>query len=387
VIAPALFNKNSPNPPAGTAFRYGWGAYKQNHRWISGYGRHVLKNLTARRTEGPKHVLFSMCDHYEPLWGGAGAAQGRDRVARWEREYPVLANEFRDADGRPPRHTFFFPGEQYSADYLAPLGRLARSGLGEVELHLHHDGDDASKLEHDIGSYVQAYAEHGLLSRDKDGRPRYAFIHGNWCLANSRQDGKYCGVDSELRVLFDTGCYADFTFPSAPDETQPGIVNQIYWPTGDPGRARSHESGVRARVGQVMADRILMIQGPLALAKREGRVGLRIESAAVTARDPGTAHRMDTWVSQSIHLEGRPEWLFVKIHTHGAPDAQATSLLGAPGRDMHRALRRYNDGKKFVLHYVSAREMFNIALAGMHGLRGDPNDFRDQFLPPPPVAA
>jgi hypothetical protein len=359
---------------------------KYLHRWVHGYGRHVLRRLASPRIEGPRHVLFSMCDHYEPLWGGAGGAHGLDRVARWERDYPVLAGEFRDADGRPPRHTFFFPGEQYSEDYLAALGRLARAGLGEVELHLHHDGDDASKLARDIRAYLRAYSEHGLLSRDADGRLRYGFIHGNWCLANSRRDGKYCGVDSELEVLFDTGCYADFTFPSAPDETQPAIVNQIYWPTGDPLHARSHERGVRARVGQVMVDRILMIQGPLALACREGRLGFRIESAAVTARDPGTARRVDTWVSQGIHVEGKPEWLFVKTHTHGAPDAQAESLLGEPGRRMHRALRRYNDGKKFVLHYVSAREMFNIALAGMHGLRGDPNDFRDHFLGPPPVA-
>lgn len=361
---------------------------KHMHRWIRGYGRHALRNLTTPRIDGPKHVLFSMCDHYEPLWGGAGAAHGQDRVARWEREYPMLANEFRDADGRPPRHTFFFPGEQYSGAYLSALARLSRAGFGEVELHLHHDGDDASKLEHDIRAYLKAYAEHGLLSRDADGRLRYGFIHGNWCLANSRRDGKYCGVDSELDVLFDTGCYADFTFPSAPDETQPSIVNQIYWPMGDRRRARSHERGLRARVGQVMVDRILMIQGPLALARREGRrLAFRIESAAVTARDPGTASRVDTWISQGIHLEGRPEWLFVKAHTHGAPDVQAKSLLGEPGRDMHRALRRYNDGKRFVLHYVSARETFNIALAGMHGLRGDPNDFRDRFLHPPPVAA
>jgi hypothetical protein len=328
-----------------------------------------------------------MCDHYEPLWGGACAAHGQERVAVWERDYPALAAEFRDADGRPPRHTFFFPGEQYSTDYLAALSRLVHSGLGEVELHLHHDGDDAPKLERDIRSYLSAYAEHGLLSRDPDGRLRYGFIHGNWCLANSRKDGRYCGVDSELSVLFATGCYADFTFPSAPDQTQPAIVNQIYWPTGDPGRARAHERGVPARVGQTMPDRILMIQGPLALALREGRLGLRIESAAVTARDPGTARRVDTWVSQGIHVEGKPEWLFVKVHTHGAPEAQARSLLGEPGRAMHRALHRYNDGKEFVLHYVSAREMFNIALAGMHGLRGDPNEFRDTFLPAPPVAA
>jgi hypothetical protein len=79
--------------------------------------------------------------------------------------------------------------------------------------------------------------------------------------------------------------------------------------------------------------------------------------------------------------------VFVKVHTHGAPDAQARSLLGEAGRAMHWALRRYNDGEEFVLHYVSAREMFNIALAGMHGLRGDPDDHRDRFLRPPPVTA
>ncbi|HLK41439.1 MAG TPA: hypothetical protein VKU41_32040, partial [Polyangiaceae bacterium] len=98
---------------------------KHVHRWIRGYGLHALRTLIAPRVAGPKHVLFAICDHYEPLWGGAGAAQGRDRVARWEREYPAYASEFQDAYGRPPRHTFFFPGEQYSADYLAPLGRLA----------------------------------------------------------------------------------------------------------------------------------------------------------------------------------------------------------------------------------------------------------------------
>jgi hypothetical protein len=135
-----------------------------------------------------------------------------------------------------------------------------------------------------------------------------------------------------------------------------------------------------------MDDRILVIQGPLALARRDGRLGLRIESAALTAKDPGTAARVRSWVSQAIHVRGRPEWLFVKVHTHGAPEAQAASLLGEPGRAMHRALQGYNDGKNFALHYVTAREMFNIALAGMHGHGGDPNEFRNYLHSPPPAA-
>ena len=363
-------------------------AFSNRHfeRWLGGYARASLRRLTTPRLDGPRHLLVALCDHYEPLHGHASDAQGAERVRRWRDFYPELVRNLRDADGRPPRHTFFFPGEQYRPQYLDALGQLARAGFGEVELHLHHDGDDAQKLTSDLLRYVGAYAEHGHLSRDQNGRLRYAFIHGNWCLANSRRDGRYCGVDSELGVLFDTGCYADFTFPSAPDETQPNIVNQIYWPTGDPRRARAHEAGVRARVGQTMSDRILMIQGPLAIARRARGFGLRIECAALTARDPASPSRLDTWVSQGIHVEGRPDWVFVKLHTHGAPEAQAESLLGEPGRALHDLLARdYNDGQRFVLHYVTAREMYNIALAGMAGCSGDPNAYRDYSLAPPPV--
>lgn len=361
---------------------------KHLHRWILGYGLHRLRTRALPKTGSVVHVLFAVCDHFEPLWGHAGDAEGARRVSEWEHRYPELARDFRDADGRPPRHTFFFPGEQYRPAYLESLANLARAGFGEVELHLHHDDDSAANLSNDIRSYTRAYASHGHLSRDRAGRARYGFIHGNWCLANSRHDGKYCGVDSELRVLFDTGCYADFTFPSAPDETQPGIVNQIYWPTGDPSSAKAHESGTRARVGTKVDGRILMIQGPLALARRAGGSRIRIDSGALTANDPGTPDRIETWVSQKIHVEGRPDWVFVKVHTHGAPDAHGASLLGEPGRAMHAALTsRYNDGTHFALHYVTAREMFNIALSAIDGRRGDPNEYRDYLLPPPPIAS
>jgi hypothetical protein len=362
--------------------------HRNVHRWLGGYARASLRRMTQPRHDGPRHLLVGICDHYEPLWGHASDARGAERVQRWLTRYPEVVRDVRDADGRPPRHTFFFPGEQYRPEYLDTLARLTRGGFGEVELHLHHDSDDAEKLTADLLRYLGAYAEHGHLARDESGRLRYAFIHGNWCLANSRRDGRYCGVDSELGVLFETGCYADFTFPSAPDETQPNIVNQIYWPNGDPKRARSHETGTRARVGQTMTDRILMIQGPLALARRSRGLGVRIDCAALTAHDPASRSRIHSWISQGIHVDGRPEWVFVKLHTHGAPEAQAESLLGEPGRSLHELLaRHYNDGQRYVLHYVTAREMFNIALAGMAGHSGDPNAYRDYSLSPPPAAA
>ena len=80
--------------------------------------------------------------------------------------------------------------------------------------------------------------------------------------------------------------------------------------------------------------------------------------------------------------------MFVKVHTHGAPEKQAASLLGEGGRMLHTELTtRYNDGKRWRLHYVTAREMFNIAIAAMDGKDGDPGAFRDHVLPPPPAAA
>jgi hypothetical protein len=54
---------------------------------------------------------------------------------------------------------------------------------------------------------------------------------------------------------------------------------------------------------------------------------------------------------------------------------------------MHRALTGlYNDGKSWVLHYVTAREMFNIAMAAMEGKSGNPAEYRDYVLSPPPAA-
>ncbi len=54
---------------------------------------------------------------------------------------------------------------------------------------------------------------------------------GYWAV--KRADRRWCGVDEEIPLLWDTGCYADYTFPSAPDECQPNIVNQIYKADGD----------------------------------------------------------------------------------------------------------------------------------------------------------
>ncbi len=359
---------------------------KNLHTWLPSYLVQRLRRIRERDGGGLRHLLFAFCDHYEPLWSGAGLDVGEARVQFWQEGYPRLVDGFRDADGLSPRHSFFYPGDQYHPRLLDRLTSLTRAGHGEVELHLHHAGDNRSSLREKLQNGLESIGSHGHFSRDSDGRIRYAFIHGDWALANSRS-GQHCGVDDELQLLFETGCYADFTFPSAPNESQPGIINQIYWPDGDLSRARCYEKGKRAKVGETLDDRILMIQGPLALVPRLSRVPLRIENAAITANDPGVPSRVATWVAQNIHVQGREDWVFVKVHTHGAPETQAASLLGEPGRTLHRELTtRYNDGVRWKLHYVTAREMYNIAMAAMSGQSGDPHAFRNFRLTPPPLS-
>jgi hypothetical protein len=329
--------------------------------------------------------LFALCDHYEPHWGKAPNDVATKRVEAWAEHYPKLGR-FRDSDGRPPRHGFFFPGEEYQPHYLDHLATLAKGGFGEVEFHLHHDGDTRHSLAPQIQQHLDTFAKHGHISRKNgtSGGYQWAFIHGNWSLANGRPDGKWCGVDDELVMLYELGCYVDLTFPSAPDPCQPDKVNQIYWPVGDLTKRRSYENGERAKVGATYDDRLLMITGPLGLT-RKGTFGVRLENGALTGDDPPTAQRVRSWIDQDIHIEGRPEWIFVKVHTHGAIEKTAKSLLGDGAHEMHTALAEYmKQGDK--LHYVTAREMFNVARAAMDGKTGEPSAYFDYIVKPPPIA-
>ncbi len=364
---------------------------KHLNKWLGGYAAHLASSWQDRLVEGgpvgTRHLLFAVCDHYEPLWHNASYEQGLARVDQWVRHYPVLSSQFVDADGKSPQHSFFFPGEEYRPAFFDGLEQMIRGGAGEVELHLHHHNATEESLRAGLAEYLQTFSSRGHFSRGQDGRVRYAFIHGNWALANGRPDGAQCGVDNELQVLWDTGCYADFTFPSMPDVTQPNIVNRIYWPVGDLSKARCYEHGERAAVGRTYEDRLLLVQGPLALGvRRAGRWMPCLEYGSLQSNYPPCVDRVRRWVRQNIHVAGRPEWVFVKTHTHGAPEAEAAMLLHGGGRAMHQALQEhFNDGVRWRLHYVTAREMYNIAKAAMAGMSGDPSQYRDFELPPPPI--
>ena len=353
--------------------------------WLGGY----LRRRRPPAVDGPIHVMFCFVDHFEPAWGKVDLATQRARVDRWCRDYRALAAMHRDADGRMPQHTFFYPEEEYLEEHLDKIAALCAEGYGEIEIHLHHDNDNEANFRQTIERFNNLLHErHGALPRDPaTGQLRFGFIHGNWSLDNSRADGRWCGINNELILLRELGCYADFTLPSAPSDTQTKASNAIYYATDDPLRPKSHDSGVPVRVGGTPSGDLMIVQGPLGLNWRERKFGVlpRIENADVRRGCPPTPERVDAWVKTGIHVEGRPEWVFVKVHTHGTQERDMDTLLGDAAQRMHQHLERaYNDGKRYVLHYVTARETYNIIKAAEAGHRGDPHAFRDFLLPPPP---
>ena len=67
--------------------------------------------------EGVKDILLCVCDHFEPLHH-ADKPEALRRMGLWKNEFPKNIAPFRDADGVRPRHTYFYPIEQYDRDIL-----------------------------------------------------------------------------------------------------------------------------------------------------------------------------------------------------------------------------------------------------------------------------
>ena len=71
----------------------------------------------------------------------------------------------------------------------------------------------------------------------------------------------------------------------------------------------------------------------------------------------------------------------------GLEDLSADDIEAVTGPAFDRLLgvfeHDYNDGQRYVLHYVSSRELYNIVKAAEAGKTGNPNAYRDFVLPPP----
>ena len=353
--------------------------------WLPGYIKSIRRR--PKLSGGLKHLVFCVVDHFEPFGYPQAREKNMQRLDRWLEDYPLSVQGLTDSYGNPVRHSLFCAAEDYAPDYMNKIQAFCEAGYGEVEVHLHHRNDTPDGVREKLETFRdQLHGSHGMLGTDKDGKPRYGFVHGNWALCNSRHDGDWCGVNEELSILKDTGCYADFTFPSAPDSSQPNLVNAIYR-AKDNSEGRGADSGELVTVGgDVDDDSLMIITGPLALNWQSRKWGLlpRIENADISRAHLPSVSRAGLWVEQNISVVGREEWVFVKLHTHGMVPYNSRVLFGDAMREMYEQLQsEYNDGENWALHYMTAREMYNVVRAAEAGEIGLPGEYRDYEIQRP----
>ena len=363
---------------------------KKMQYWIFSDIRRGLIRFFQPKPKDTIHIMFAFVDHFEPGNGDADLEEQISRVDDWVHRYPMLASKHKDSDGICPQHTFFFPPHYDTHDHLEKVVKLCSRGFGEVEMHLHHDRqepwpDDETSLRKKILDCVKAYSRYGVFCLP-DGTKKYGFIHGDWALANSLKGGEHCGVNDEISILEETGCYADFTFPIS-NEAQPRLANTIFYGQSCPSHPKGYNKYYSvAKVGNKEAKGLLFIQGIIGL-RWKSRIHLfkpSIEQSNISDSDFSFSARIDYWINKGVHVKGKPEWIFIKIHGHGASAEKSGRevLLGKNSDRMFKYLQdKYNDGEKLFLHYVSAREMYNIVKAAECGEKGNPNKYRDYIIP------
>ncbi|MBK8303873.1 MAG: hypothetical protein IPK98_10915 [Chloracidobacterium sp.] len=268
------------------------------------------------------------------------------------------------------------------------MAEMQAEGLGEVEVHLHHgvdEPDTAENLRNALVDFRDTLAtRHKCLSRmDGAGDPMYAFVHGNLALANSC-GGRFCGVDNEMETLRDTGCYADMTLPSAPDQSQVAVINQIYECGLPLNQAVPHRTGKRLSVNGNAHQLPLIFTGPLVFNWTRTIKGIpvpRVEDGALTANQGLTAARFNRWRSANVTVAGKSDWVFVKLYCHGFFDHDQSTCIGEDAkRFFNEMIEAGEKSGSYKVHFASAREAFNIASAAVEGKRGEPGEYRDHRL-------
>ncbi len=357
-------------------------------RWLPTY---LWQACVRRGSEiHPIHLIIGLADHFEPAIDPqmpgkyVHRAEQKRRLDKWCCRYPAAVSSWPDDDGQPFRHTYFYPAEQYDAALLDRLAEHCRSGWGEVEIQLHHGvetPDNAVNTKRVLQEFRDALAVRGCLSKqDGVGVPRYGFVHGNWALANSAQ-GRFCGVDEEMQILADTGCYADFTLPSAPSSAQIRKINALYECSAPLDEPAPHRRGQDLRCNRSPKVFPLMVQGPLAVdfgCRKGGRRVPGIENGELTTANPPTMRRLRLWQQAAITVHGRPNWLFIKLHCHGMDPRDEITLLGEPFEQFLQDLVGHPQQRpEYRVHFVTAREMVNVILAACDGRDGNPGQYRD----------
>jgi hypothetical protein len=162
----------------------------------------------------------------------------------------------------------------------------------------------------------------------------------------------------------------------------PAVPNGIFYARDDdrPWSYGYPENVTIVRRGLPSTDGLLILEGPSYPTPSSQILDMIVPAS------------FDQWVAADIHVQGQPDWTFIKIHTHGSQQSKvgvrsATSegtstLWGDQAETFWTYVENsYNDGVNYRVHYMSAREAYNVVRAAQAGFVGNPYDYRDYIVP------
>ena len=165
---------------------------------------------------------FAICDHYEPLVAGRSTRPGRARVRAWVERVPGALRELpRCRRAAAPAHLLLprravRPRVSRGACHALAGATWPRSSCTCTTTATRPDGLRRRHRREPRG--VRCPRPH--LARRRGAAALR--LHPRQLVPGQRPaDGRHCGVDAELPLLFETGCYADFTFPRRPTSASP----------------------------------------------------------------------------------------------------------------------------------------------------------------------
>jgi len=344
----------------------GYKLAKWNAYWFPTYIQQQIGSTNS--SNQIEHLMFVVADHYEP---GFIEEEAVIENEKWLADYAKAVEGKQDSYGNRFVYNWFYPFDQRNDRVLKRLQQEVKQGSGEIEFHWHKPCLTAAEYQVQLTEAVAWFKEFGAFQgaeRGDDNATRFSFIAGNWDLDNGRGTG--CGINDEISQLIKAGGYMDMTYSTLGSPAQPkDMINQIYYVKDTP-EARSYKQGHRIKVGEVTPETpFLMFQGPLSF-----HWDLTFEYGALESYALPSLKRIKRWIDSHIHVENKPQWSFVKLYSHGIQSPDIVKHHLGPMLD---ALKTETAARNIKLHYVSAREAYNIVRAAEAGMEGDPELYRD----------
>lgn len=346
---------------------------KQIDRWIVPYSIDLISGDHPKYSrDETTDLIFLIADHHEHSFDNEKA---KESVARWIDDYKKSIEGITDSNGRNFQYTWFYPYDnRRTPGALHKLSKFAEKGYGEVELHWHKKNISDDEFKKGLNDAVEWFGSYGALvplTSKKRWKTAFGYVAGNWDLDNGLL--RRSGSSNEIDHLINSGAYADFTFPNSSD-AQPPFYSSIYYAQDD-SMPRSHFEGTPARVGG-NGEGLMIFMGPTGLDFKE----ITTEFGTIEAWwYKNFESRIDNWFDHAPVVEGRPEWRFVKTYTHGV---QSRSLFESGDfRVLLEELVKFSDKEKIRLHFVTAREAYNIVKAAEDGKGGNPFEYRNYEIP------